>query len=290
MSTTDQSENTHSEKTHAELSQAVFTQHWETLELHTQGPILHLWLNRPEVCNAMSELMVSELKQVFQALSTNHDIRAVILRGKNGNFCAGADIKDMGRLRLSAAQGDTAVFARFNRQFGDLMQLVNEAPQIVVAVIEGAVLGGGFGLACVSDVAICHSQAQFGLPETGLGIIPAQIAPFIVQRIGLTQARRLALLGMRFDGTTAQRLGLVHEAIDHPAALESALHDLEQQIRRTAPEASRVTKALLQRVGQQELHSLLDQAAEEFGRAVSGPEGQEGTMAFVQKRLPSWAS
>jgi isohexenylglutaconyl-CoA hydratase len=74
---------------------------------------------------------------------------------------------------------------------------------VVIVVLQGAVLGGGFGLACVSDIAMADHQAQFGLPETSLGLLPAQIAPFVVKRIGLTQARRLALTAARFDGTGA---------------------------------------------------------------------------------------
>ena len=80
-----------------------------------------------------------------------------------------------------------------NRAFGTLLQEVQAVPQVVIVVLQGAVLGGGFGLACVSDIAIADHQAQFGLPETSLGLLPAQIAPFVVKRIGLTQARRLAL-------------------------------------------------------------------------------------------------
>ncbi|MCZ4149781.1 enoyl-CoA hydratase, partial [Escherichia coli] len=101
-----------------------------------------------------------------------------------------------------------------------LLEEAQAAPQLLVALVEGAVLGGGFGLACVSDVAIAAADAQFGLPETSLGILPAQIAPFVVRRIGLTQARRLALTAARFDGREALRLGLVHFCEADADALE----------------------------------------------------------------------
>ncbi|HCP21930.1 MAG TPA: enoyl-CoA hydratase, partial [Marinobacter hydrocarbonoclasticus] len=85
-------------------------------------------------------------------------------------------------------------FYKLNRAFGQMIQQVNESSKVVIAITEGAVMGGGFGLACVSDLAIAGPTAKFGMPETTLGVIPAQIAPFVVERIGLTQARRLALL------------------------------------------------------------------------------------------------
>ena len=114
-----------------------------------------------------------------------------------------------GRAKAAQSAADaTQSFYDLNRAFGRVITQADALPQVVITVLEGAVLGGGFGLACISDVAIAAKSAQFGLPETSLGVIPAQIAPFVVKRIGLTQARRLALLGERFDGAEAVRLGV----------------------------------------------------------------------------------
>jgi isohexenylglutaconyl-CoA hydratase len=260
----------------------------QALKLERHGAILTVLLNRPESRNAMSQQLVNELGNVFAAIASDLSIRGVVLRGAGGHFCAGADIKDMAGLRVQYQEQGLEVYSKFNRTFGTLIDLVNQAPQTVVAVLEGVVLGGGFGLACVSDVALCLSSAQFGLPETGLGVIPAQIAPFVVQRIGLTQARRLALLGNRFNGHEAVRINLAHQVAETHEELEVQLETVLAQIRRAAPSASRVTKALLHRVGTEPLHQLLDLAAQQFAEA-SVNEGLEGTMAFVQKRLPNWA-
>lgn len=261
----------------------------DSIELEQDGSILTVWLNRPDSRNAMSLNMVKAIQNVFKAIENDLTIRAVILRGKGGHFCAGGDIKDMAQLRGDAANaGSNKPYVDFNRQFGYMIEQVDQAPQTVVAVLEGAVLGGGFGLACVSDIAISLADAKFGLPETGLGVIPAQIAPFVVKRIGLTQARRLALLGTRFDGQTALKVGVVHEVVDNQKDLEILLIETIQQIKRAAPQASRVTKALLHRTLNEPLNSLLDDAAQQFANAVGGEEGLEGTMAFIQKRNPSW--
>lgn len=263
----------------------------ESIQLEQQGSILTLWLNRPESRNAMSLNMVNAIQQVFAHIADDVSIRAVILRGKGGHFCAGGDIKDMAALRVEAANvGSLQPYVDFNRRFGAMIEQVDQAPQTVVVILEGAVLGGGFGLACVSDIAISRDNAQFGLPETGLGILPAQIAPFVVKRIGLTQARRLALLGSRFNGETAQKLGVIHEVVRDDIELEQLLADTIQQIKRAAPLASRNTKALLHRTLNEPLDSLLDAAAQQFAQAVGGLEGQEGTMAFIQKRLPNWTA
>lgn len=263
----------------------------ETLLLEQRDHALHITLNRPKARNAMSLKMVKELMAVFESVANKEGVRAIVLRGSEGHFCAGGDIKDMAGARMAAGSKDNSndPFYELNREFGRMITYANQIPQVLIVVTEGAVLGGGFGLACISDVALSSSDAKFGLPETGLGIPPAQIAPFVVTRIGLTQARRLALLGARFDGNEAKALGIVHEAHETTEALEAALETVLGQVKRCAPGANRITKELILGVGKQPLEELLDGAAQSFSDAVQGKEGQEGTMAFVQKRLPSWA-
>lgn len=260
----------------------------ETLNLNLDGPVLHITLNRPDSRNAMSLTMVNELMTVFEAVRNDLAIRAIVLRGAGGHFCAGGDIKDMAGARQKAADGNSDAYVSLNRRFGEMITAANQQPQVIITVLEGAVLGGGFGLACISDVAIAHTDATFGLPETGLGVIPAQIAPFVVERIGLTQARRLALTGIRFKGEEALRLGIVHEVAADEAGLVTSLENTLKAVRRCAPHANRVTKELVLKVGHEPMATLLDQAATDFATAVNGDEGQEGTMAFVQKRPASW--
>lgn len=261
--------------------------HCTTLALQQEGWLLRVTLNRPEQRNAMSLQMVEELAALFEALQYADDIRTLLLRGAGGHFCAGGDVRDMAGLRQQLA-ADPQAAVRFNRAFGRMLQLADRTPQVLVAVLEGAVLGGGFGLACVSDVALARADAQFGLPETGLGLIPAQIAPFVLQRIGLTQARRLALLGLRINGAQAQALGLVHEVFADNDALEAAVAQTLDQIARCAPAASRRSKQLLHAAAAAELDAVLDQAADWFSEAVQGREAAEGAAAFIGKRQPAW--
>ncbi|MGY2290053.1 enoyl-CoA hydratase/isomerase family protein [Pseudomonas sp. SDO528_S397] len=242
--------------------------------------VLHLTLNRPQHRNAMNRQMVDELRTALAQIDSQ--VRAVVISGAGGHFCAGGDVSDL-------RQADSAEALReLNRTFGHLLQEVQALAQVVIVVVQGAVLGGGLGLVCVSDMAMADHQAQFGLPETSLGLLPAQIAPFVVQRIGLTQARRLALTAARFDGVEAQRLGLVHWVERDPQALAERLDEVLSQVLRCAPTANARTKALLLASVEQPLDALLDRAAEAFAEAVTGAEGVEGTQAFVQKRTPLW--
>ena len=257
----------------------------ETLLLNLEAGVLHISLNRPDCRNAMSLQMVHEMRAVLDSIKDDLSVRALVLRGAGGHFCAGGDIKDMAGARSAGADA----YRELNRAFGAMLEQAQNCPQVLVAVLEGAVLGGGFGLACVSDIAIARAEARFGMPETTLGILPAQIAPFVVKRVGLTQARRLALTAARFNGIEAERLGLVHFCEADVACIESRLQQVLSQIHHCAPQANAQTKALLLATETEPLADLLDRAAQQFANAVTGAEGCEGTMAFVQKRAPSWA-
>jgi len=260
------------------------------IKLRLDNGVLHLVLDRPEAKNAMSLRMIDEIMGVFAAIRDRRDVRVVVLRGAGGTFCAGGDVKDMAASRGAPHEpGQPDPVAATNRRFGTLMTVVDRAPQAVVAVLEGAVLGGGFGLACVADVAIARADASFGLPETGLGFPPAQIAAFVVRRVGLAQARRLAVTGGRFDGRVAKEIGVVHHVVVDEEGILRELDGVLAQIRRCAPGAIAATKRIMADALAMDIELVLDRAADLFADAVRGPEGTEGTMAFLGKRKPAWA-
>ena len=253
--------------------------------LRQQGMTLWITFSRPERRNAMSLAMVDALQDAFAAVAApNAGVRAVVLRGAGGNFGAGGDVSDM------AGAADEAAAAAVNRRFGVLLQQVSRCPAAVVALCEGAVLGGGFGLACVADVTIAVEGAQFRLPETGLGITPAQIAPFLVQRLGLSHARRLAVTGQALSAAEAVRLSLAHHHAPSPTAGEVLVAETLRAVRRSEPGALAATKALmLDAWAEGPTDALLDRAAQDFAVRARHPTAQAGFLAFLQKRLPPWA-
>jgi isohexenylglutaconyl-CoA hydratase len=270
------------------------------IQVEQRGAVLAITLNRPEARNAMSLQMVTELRQVLQAAEasagTPQAVRVLVLRGAGGHFCAGADLKDMAGARMRAlqvpapAEGSAAAadpIAEVNAAFGELCVAYARTPLAVVAVLEGTVMGGGFGLACVADVAIASETANFRLPETSLGVVPAQIAPFLVERLGYSQAKRLAVTGGRLDAVAALRLGLVHVVVD-TVGLQAELDTVLTDILACAPGALAATKALMAQARLREPQDLVQAAAAIFSRAAQGPEGLEGIAAFMQKRKPQW--
>ena len=266
---------------------------FETLAIARRDGVLRVTLNRPALRNAMSLRMVDDLRAVLTRAEAAGDVRAIVLRGAGGHFCAGADLKDMAlaRQREAAAEtdADSDAMAAANARFGGLCVAFARTGIATVAVLEGTVMGGGLGLACVVDVALAGEGAQLRLPETSLGIVPAQIAAFLVERAGPSQARRLAVTGGKLTAAQALAIGLVHEVHDD-AALDAALAATLAQILRCAPGAIAATKALMARALHTPAADLVDDAARIFARAARGPEGVEGTAAFLAKRSPGWAT
>ena len=261
-----------------------------TLLLREEGSRLYVTINRPEAKNAITAEVIGELSAVVEAIADDRTIRTLILRGAEGTFCAGGDIKGFQKSFSSPApsEGEPDPIAVNNRIFGDFMIAFNSLPQTVVGVIEGAAFGGGLGLVCVTDIAICMSDTRFALSETGLGIPPAQIAPFVVQRVGITNARRIALSGQRFDGRYAKELGLVHFIADDTEELETILKKVLNDIGRCAPGADAATKKILLDSLTRPLADVLDDASVAFATQLRGPEGQEGVKAFLEKRPAAW--
>ncbi len=258
-----------------------------TLLVRQDGAVLHLTLNRPEVRNAMSLAMVLELRQALAQAEADGATRAVVLRGAGGHFCAGGDLKDMASARMKLAHNPNAI-AEVNAAFGDLCVAYANTGLAVLAVVEGTVMGGGFGLACVADVTLASDNVVFRLPETGLGLVPAQVGPFLVERLGYADAKRLAVTGAKVESAEALRLRLVHEVHVEPEALEWALQRVLGDILRCAPGAVAATKGLIAKARLHSPTSLVHEAAETFARAALGPEGQEGSLAFMQKRKANW--
>ena len=259
---------------------------FKTLALRREGGVLHVTLNRPALRNAMSLAMVRELRIVLAQAEMGQDTRVIVLRGAGGHFCAGADLSDMAAARMKLQDNPDAL-VETNAAFGELCVAYAHTGLATVAVVEGTCMGGGFGLACVADVTLASDTVSFRLPETGLGVVPAQVGPFLVERLGYAEAKRLAVTGGQLGAAEALALRLVH-GVHAGAALDAALAQVLADILKGAPGAIAATKALIAKARFHAPASLVQEAAEVFSRAALGPEGVEGTTAFLQKRKARW--
>jgi methylglutaconyl-CoA hydratase len=250
------------------------------------GAIARVTLARPEVHNAFDASLIAELAAAFASLAREEPaaLRAVVLAGDGPSFCAGADIAWMRaaiQLDVEGNEGDAMAMA-------DMFETVDTCPVPVIARVQGAALGGGMGLCAVADLVIAESGTRFGFTETRLGVLPAVIAPFVIAKIGESNARALFPGGRRFDATRAGRIGLVHEIVEGEAALDAAVEAALADILAAGPTAARAAKAIVREVRGVGHGSAIWHTARVIARQRTSPEAQEGFRAFMEKRRPGW--
>jgi len=252
----------------------------------TGGIVARVTLARPEVRNAFNSELIASLSETFAALGEEPPsrLRAVILAGDGPVFCAGADINWQRAARHLSLEENEADAGRLH----DMLLAVDHCPVPVVARVHGAALGGGMGLCAAADLVLAMAGTRFGFTETKLGILPAVIAPFVLAKIGESQARAVIPSGERFDAERARAMGLVHEVLPGEATLDERVDAAVLEILTAGPTAARAAKALIRDLrgtgGEVSRELVVNVAA----RQRVSAEGQEGLDAFLEKRTPRW--
>lgn len=247
-----------------------------------------LTLNRPERRNALTQAMMLELEDAFKRVANDSACRVLVLRGAGGHFSAGGDLAVMVEMPPKPANGAADPMIASYRQFGDALMALNNVPQPTIAVVEGSAVGGGFGMACCSDVVILHESARFGLPEPKAGFIPSQILPFIVRRIGEGATRDLAVTARVIDAAEAYRLGVGRHLCATTAHLDRTLDAVIDDILKLEPQAVAAVKRLVLSTAASDDGSVLDDAAHSLVGLLRRPQASEGIEAFMRKTAPSW--
>ncbi len=246
--------------------------------------VAHVTIARPAVRNAFSAELIAVFHAVFEDLAADPSVRAVVVAGDGKVFSGGADINWM-RASLDLSREANLEDARaLSRMF----RAIDRLPKPVVGRIHGAALGGGAGLVAVCDVAIAAEGTIFGFTETKLGIMPAVISPFVLAKIGPSQARALALTGERFDARRALAIGLVHEVVAADA-LDAAVARVLDEIRTASPTGIAATKALFAEVAQTPYDATLELTAAAIANQRTTDEGQDGLRAFLERRPARFA-
>lgn len=261
----------------------------ELLRVERSGPggvVARVTLDRPEVHNAFNAQLIGDLRLALRKLSDEppEKLRAVVLAGAGPSFCAGADINWM-RASLGLTREENEQDAMV---MAEMFDAIDRCPAPVIARVHGAALGGGMGLCAVSDLVIAEAGAKFGFTETRLGILPAVIGPFVIAKIGETNARALFPGGRRFDAIRALRIGLVHEVVEGMGALDGAIDSAVDDLLAAGPTAARAAKAVIREVRGLPHESTRWHTARRIAGQRISAEGQEGLRAFLEKRAPGW--
>ena len=258
---------------------------YQFLSIDRRGPVEYLTLNRPDVRNAFNEHVIAELTDWAKGAHDDPSLRVVVIAGAGKVFSAGADAAWMAK--MAGYSHDDNV--RDARAGAEMFLAINTIPAIVIGRIQGAALGGGSGRAAVCDIVVAEDAAIFGFTETKLGILPAMISPYVMQKIGASAARELFLTGMRFDAVKAKTIGLVHEVVPL-ASLDDSVTKYVNEALSASPTAVARSKALIPRVLGRPPADVMDITAEAIAAQRVSPEGQEGLKAFLQKRSPGWVT
>ena len=250
---------------------------YESILFEVRNRTAIVTLNRPEAMNALNTGMLGELDEVFNCISVDDQIGAVILTGAGKAFVAGADIAQMSR--LSAVEGRAYI-----KKGQKVMSLIENMEKPVIAAVNGYALGGGCELAMACDIRLASEKAKFGQPEVNLGIIPGfggtQRLPRLV---GKGMAKYLIFTAEIIDADEAYRIGLVERVFP----LDSLINEAEKAasvILSKSPFAIQMAKKAINTGINLDLDLGIAFEAEAFAGAFSSEDREEGMKAFLEKR------
>lgn len=254
------------------------------VEVTKMGPAAIVALNRPEVHNALNQEIMAETTAVFNTLRDDDTVRVVVLTGNGRSFCAGGDLKMMREASdYTFEQNKAGGYEIF-----DLLDVINHFPKPIVGRINGSALGGGVGLVSCCDIVVAVERAKFGLTEVRLGIVPAVISPYVLAKIGVSNARQLFLTGERFEAPYAREIGLVHHVVADEAELDAKVEERVRQLLAASPNAQAVAKNLIRTVAYQPIPEVREFTAQTIAECRDSDDGREGMSSFLEKRRPWW--
>ena len=257
---------------------------YETINSEIKDHVCTITLNRAPVHNAFNPVMISELTSEFLDQSTNPLTRVIILTGAGKSFSAGADLGYMQSSKdftIEENQEDA-------RELEKLFHTIYQTPKPIVGRINGAAFGGGVGLVSLCDISISVERAIFAFSEVNLGIMPAVISPYVIPKIGMSQATRYFLTGERFNAETALKIGLIHEIAPSLSELDQKVDKIIVHLLASGPIAMAQIKRILDKNRTETLDVLRSYLIDSIAHIRTSPEGKEGLNAFLEKRDPKW--
>lgn len=248
--------------------------------------LTRITLNRPDRHNAFNDVMIDEMIDAFRAAGSDPGCRVVLLQAYGKNFSAGADVqwmKSMAKLSHKQNKDDA-------ERLAELMHAVYTLPKLVVAKVQGASYGGALGLISACDIAVGIQGATFCLSEVKIGLVPAVISPYVIEAIGVRNARRYMVSAESFSCEQAKEFGLLHEVMQ-VEEVDDWIHTLVGKVRVNGPQATAQCKKLIQDVAHKSIsEATIDHTARLIADLRVSDEGQEGLSAFLQKRQASWVT
>lgn len=258
---------------------------YSTIELEISNNIAIVWLNRPDLRNALNNVMINELIDCFNKLNDLENIRVVLLKGRGKSFCAGADLNWMSGVSKYTYEQNYSESIELAKCFYSIYT----CKKPVIAVVHGAAIGGANGLYSSADFAYCENETVFAFSEVNIGIIPATISPYILKRTGEFVGRDLMFTGRRIKGKEAEQLHLVNKSLE-ASELDNHVNNVINELLSSGPDAVEKCKELIYNVVNNNFDSaqVIEYTAKMIAEARMSAEGQEGMASFLEKRKPKW--
>jgi enoyl-CoA hydratase/carnithine racemase len=252
-----------------------------TILVERHGPLGIVMLNRPERSNAVTFAMWQELATIFRAAAGESELRAVILAGAGGNFCAGADIGEFEAMRTGAEPS-----AGYGAAVEEAQAAIMDLPFPVIAAIAGFCVGGGCALALACDFRVVETTARIAITAARLGVVfTATGTRNLLATVGLAEAKRLLFTAERLDSAEAARIGLVHRVVRAPVleAARAIAHELVEN----APLSIAAAKDMFHVMARGEPLDP-ERVAEWSRRSAISEDYREGVRAFAERRRPQF--
>jgi methylglutaconyl-CoA hydratase len=257
----------------------------KTIRLELDGRVATVFLNRPDVRNAFHPTMISELTEAFHEIATRTDLDVTVLKGEGKSFCAGADLGYM----QSMAQFTFEENKQDSEKLYDMFWALRSVPQPVIGLVHGHVMGGALGLLAMCDVAAAVDGTQFCFSEARLGLAPAVISPFVMEKAQACFVRRYFLSAEVFDVQSARDAGLV-QASGNAEECSAFVARMTSTFLANGPQAVRASKALIRfSETNGDWHARRSFTTQTIAERRVSEEGQEGLKSYFEKRKPTWA-
>lgn len=242
-----------------------------------RGAARWLILDRPAQRNALTGELIATLRQALARADADPQVRSVAVTGTGDQaFCAGMD--------LSAAAADGSIAAR---DYAALLADLARLGRPVVAVVNGAAIGGGMGLLAACDLAIAADDARFATPEADVGLFPYMALAPLARCVGRRAALELAFTGRRIDAAEARSIGLVNRVVPR-VELQQAAQEWLDLIARKSPAALRLGRRAFYATQDLPYEAQLDALCAQLAASARTDDAREGIAAFLQKRQPDF--
>lgn len=257
----------------------------EHVELNIEGRIATVTLNRPDKRNALNAALVEELTTVFHELSKPGACKAIVLTGAGEAFCAGADLSSLQEMQ----QADMTQNLEDSEKLASLFMAMHQFPGVIFGAVNGHALAGGCGLVTMCDIVLTHEKAKFGYTEVRIGFVPAIVAKFLLEKVGMSQAYRLLLGAEILTADVAREIGLVHEVASVEAYPERLAWWRDHLSHGVSSEALASTKKLIRLVSGMDLNTATQYAARMNAAARMSGDCKKGIAAFLNKETVRWS-